>query len=170
MTTRRAVLVLGALEAFPPISMDLYVPELPRLADDLHTSVSLAQATMSACMMGLALGQLVSGPLSDRFGRRRPLLAGTALFAVFSLLCALAPNVEILLMTRFLQGATGSAGIVVGLAVARDLAEGRELARLLSLLGLVGALAPILAPVAGGQLAADAPASRCVRHAEISDV
>ncbi|WP_241990140.1 MULTISPECIES: multidrug effflux MFS transporter [unclassified Streptomyces] len=154
MSARRAAFVLGSLEVFGPLSMDLSMPLLPQLAKDLDTSSSLAQASMSVCMLGLALGQLVTGPLSDRFGRRRPLLWGIALFTLFSLLCAFAPNIEILLVTRFLQGLTGSAGVVIALAAARDIASGIELARLLSLLGLVGALAPILAPVAGGQLAA----------------
>ena len=153
MSPRRAALVLGSLEVFGPLSMDLYMPTLPRLADDLGTSDSLAQASMSVCMLGLALGQLVVGPLSDRMGRRRPLLVGVAAFTLFSLLCALAPTIEILLVTRALQGLTGSAGVVIALAAARDIAEGVELVRLLALLGLVGALAPILAPVAGGQLA-----------------
>jgi DHA1 family bicyclomycin/chloramphenicol resistance-like MFS transporter len=154
MSMRRAVLVLGLLEIFGPVSMDLYMPALPDLARDLGTSDSLAQATMSACMLGLALGQLVAGPLSDRLGRRRPLLVGVGLFAVFSLVCAGAPTIGVLLVARFLQGLAGSAGIVVALAAARDLAEGVELVRLLALLAAVGAIAPIVAPVVGGQLAA----------------
>lgn len=154
MSMRRAAVVLGLLEVFGPISMDLYMPALPGLARDLHTSDSLAQATMSACMLGLALGQLIAGPLSYRLGRRRPLLVGIALFAVLSVVCAVAPTIEVLLVARFFQGLSGSAGIVVALAAARDIAEGTELVRLLALLGAVGALAPILAPVAGGQLAA----------------
>ncbi|MFF8811301.1 multidrug effflux MFS transporter [Streptomyces pactum] len=154
MSARRAAVVLGSLEVFGPLSMDLSMPLLPQLAEDLRTNDSLAQASMSVCMLGLALGQLVTGPLSDRLGRRRPLLWGVALFTLFSLLCALAPTIEILLLTRFLQGVAGSAGVVIALAAARDIASGVALARLLSLLGLVGALAPVLAPVAGGQLAA----------------
>ncbi|WP_116198673.1 multidrug effflux MFS transporter [Amycolatopsis circi] len=150
----RMAVVLGLLEVFGPISMDLYLPALPRLADDLRAGQSLAQATMSVCMLGLAFGQLVVGPLSDRFGRRRPLLAGIALFTVLSVVCAFSPSIEVLLAARFLQGLCGSAGIVLSLAVARDLAEGVELVRLLALLTTVGALAPIVAPVIGGQLAA----------------
>ncbi|GLZ42538.1 multidrug effflux MFS transporter [Actinokineospora sp. NBRC 105648] len=153
MSLRRVAVVLGLLEMFGPISMDLYMPALPELATELDTSDSLAQATMSACMLGLALGQLVVGPLSDRFGRRKPLLAGVALFAVLSLVCAVAPSIELLLAARFFQGLSGSAGIVVALAVARDLTEGVELVRLLAMLTTVGALAPIVAPVVGGQLA-----------------
>ncbi|MET9267232.1 multidrug effflux MFS transporter [Amycolatopsis sp. NPDC004079] len=150
----RMAVVLGLLEVFGPISMDLYLPALPQLADDLRAGQSLAQATMSVCMLGLAFGQLVVGPLSDRFGRRRPLLAGIGLFTVLSVVCAFAPSIEVLLAARFLQGLCGSAGIVLSLAVARDLAEGVELVRLLALLTTVGALAPIVAPVIGGQLAA----------------
>ncbi|MCR6490717.1 multidrug effflux MFS transporter [Amycolatopsis sp. OK19-0408] len=152
MNRRRLAVVLGLLEVFGPISMDLYLPALPRLAADLHTSTSLAQATMSICMLGLAFGQLVVGPLSDRFGRRRPLLAGTALFAVLSLVCAAAPSIEVLLAARLLQGLCGSAGIVLSLAIARDVASGVELVQLLAVLTTVGALAPIVAPLAGGQL------------------
>ncbi|GAA4761261.1 multidrug effflux MFS transporter [Streptomyces sanyensis] len=151
---RRAAVVLGSLEVFGPLSMDLSMPLLPQLAEDLGTSDSLAQASMSVCMLGLAFGQLVAGPLSDRLGRRRPLLWGIALFTLFSLLCALAPSIETLLVARFLQGLTGSAGVVVALAAARDVAVGVQLVRLLSMLALVGALAPVLAPVVGGQLAA----------------
>ncbi|WP_433271555.1 multidrug effflux MFS transporter [Actinosynnema sp. CS-041913] len=153
MSLRRVAVVLGLLETFGPISMDLYLPTLPRLAADLDTSESLAQATMSACMLGLALGQLVVGPLSDRFGRRRPLLVGVGLFAVLSLVCAVTPSIELLLAARFFQGLCGSAGIVIALAVARDLTDGVELVRLLAMLTTVGALAPIVAPVVGGQLA-----------------
>ncbi|MDQ4214575.1 multidrug effflux MFS transporter [Microbacterium capsulatum] len=153
MGTLRAMLVLGLLEAFGPLSMDLYLPQLPQLASALGTSDALAQATMSACMIGLGLGQLVAGPLSDRFGRRRPLLVGVAAFAALSLACALAPGIELLLVARFLQGLAGSAGIVICLAVARDQFQGAELSRMLSHLFLVSGTAPVVAPVVGGQLA-----------------
>ncbi len=108
---------------------------------------------MSACMIGLGLGQLVAGPLSDRLGRRLPLLVGVAAFAVLSAVCAVAPTIELLLVARFLQGLAGSAGIVICLAIARDQFEGIELSRMLSLLFLVSGTAPIIAPVVGGQLA-----------------
>ena len=152
MSKRRIVLVLGALEAFGPLSMDLYMPALPHLAETLQTNDTLAQTTMSVCMIGLGVGQLIAGPLSDRYGRRRPLLAGVALFTVFSLVCAFAPTIEMLLLARLLQGLAGSAGVVIALAVARDLFSGIELSKMLSLLALVGASAPIFAPVLGGQL------------------
>ena len=153
MGTLRAMLVLGLLEAFGPLSMDLYLPQLPQLATALGTSDALAQTTMSACMVGLGLGQLAAGPLSDRFGRRRPLLVGVSAFAALSLVCALAPGIEVLLVARFLQGLAGSAGIVICLAVARDQFSGAELSRMLSLLFLVSGAAPVIAPVVGGQLA-----------------
>lgn len=153
MGTLRAMLVLGMLEAFGPLSMDLYLPQLPQLASALGTSDALAQATMSACMVGLGLGQLAAGPLSDRYGRRRPLIVGVSAFAVLSLVCAFAPGIEVLLAARFLQGLAGSAGIVICLAVARDQFAGAELSRMLSLLFLVSGAAPVVAPVVGGQLA-----------------
>lgn len=153
MSLRRSILVLGVLEAFGPLSMDLYLPQLPQLAGSLGTSDALAQATMSVCMVGLGVGQLVAGPLSDRFGRRRPLLVGVALFAILSLVCALAPTIQVLLVARLLQGLAGSAGLVITMAVARDMYSGVELSRMLSLLALVSASTPIIAPVIGGALA-----------------
>ncbi|QIM18935.1 multidrug effflux MFS transporter [Leucobacter coleopterorum] len=149
----RITLVLGALEAFGPLSMDLYMPQLPQLARTLDTSDALAQATMSVCMIGLGIGQLIAGPLSDRFGRKPPLVTGVVLFAVFSAVCAFAPTIEVLLIARLLQGLAGSAGVVISMAVARDLFHGIELSRMLSLLALVTSLTPIIAPVVGGQLA-----------------
>jgi DHA1 family bicyclomycin/chloramphenicol resistance-like MFS transporter len=133
--------------------MDLYLPQLPQLARSLDTSDALAQATMSVCMIGLGIGQLIAGPLSDRFGRKRPLVTGVVLFAVLSAVCAVAPTIEVLLAARFLQGLAGAAGVVISMAVARDLFHGVELSRMLSLLALVSSLTPIIAPVIGGQLA-----------------
>lgn len=149
----RITLVLGLLEAFGPLSMDLYLPQLPQLASTLGTSDALAQVTMSVCMVGLGIGQLVAGPLSDRFGRRRPLLIGVVLFAALSAVCAVSPTIEVLLAARFLQGLAGSAGVVISMAVARDLFHGVELSRMLSLLALVTSVTPIIAPIIGGQLA-----------------
>ncbi|HET9655055.1 MAG TPA: multidrug effflux MFS transporter [Kineosporiaceae bacterium] len=148
----RLLLVLGPLSAFGPLSMDLYLPALPEIARDLHSGDAAAQLTMSACMVGLAVGQLVAGALSDRFGRRKPVLVGVALFAVLSVGCALAPSMPVLIGLRFLQGLAGSAGIVVARAVVRDLYDGAAAARVFSLLMLVLGAAPVLAPVLGGQL------------------
>ncbi len=148
------ILLLGLLEAFGPLSMDLYMPALPELAQSLGTTDALAQMTMAVCMIGLGVGQLVAGPLSDRFGRRRPLLAGVVAFTVLSVACALAPTIEWLLVFRALQGVGGAAGMVITLAIARDLYAGVELSRMLSWLALVGATSPIVAPLLGGWLAA----------------
>ncbi|WP_028590426.1 multidrug effflux MFS transporter [Paenibacillus massiliensis] len=144
--------VLGALSAFAPLSIDMYLPSLPILAQDLQTTASLAQLSLTACLLGLAIGQLIAGPLSDVRGRRGPLIVSLVLYAVASLLCVFAPNIGILLVLRFVQGLTGSAGIVISRAVARDLYSGPALTRFFSLLMLVNGLAPIAAPVLGGLL------------------
>jgi DHA1 family bicyclomycin/chloramphenicol resistance-like MFS transporter len=147
-------LLLGGLSAFGPLSMDMYLPGLPELGRELHASASATQLTLTACLAGLALGQLVAGPLSDRLGRRRPVLVGIAVYTVASLLCAVAPSIAVLVLLRFVQGAAGAAGIVIGRAVVRDLYEGDAAARLFSSLTLVNGVAPILAPVLGAQLLA----------------
>jgi MFS transporter, DHA1 family, multidrug resistance protein len=150
---RAAILItLGALSAFGPLSMDLYLPSLPSLGRSLGASDSLAQLTMSVCMVGLAVGQLFGGPLSDRFGRRRPLLLGVAAFAVASALCALAPNIGTLIALRLVQGLAGSFGIVISRAVVRDLFHGDAASRVFSTLMMVTGVAPVLAPLAGGQI------------------
>lgn len=146
------ILLLGLLEAFGPLSMDLYMPALPELADSLNTTDTLAQVSMSVCMIGLGVGQLIAGPFSDRLGRRKPLLAGVIVFTVFSVACALAPSIEWLLVFRAFQGVGGAAGMVVTLAIARDLYSGIALVKMLSWLALVGAISPIIAPLLGGQL------------------
>jgi DHA1 family bicyclomycin/chloramphenicol resistance-like MFS transporter len=148
----RLVLLLGSLSAFGPLSNDMYLPALPQLANDLGVGASAAQLTLTTCLAGLAVGQLVSGPMSDRFGRRRPLLAGVVVYAVASALCAVAPSASFLIVFRFVQGAAGGFGIAVSRAVARDLHSGDALARFLSTLMLVNGLAPILAPVVGAQV------------------
>lgn len=152
MSRIRLVLLLGSLSAFGPLSNDMYLPALPQLANDLGVGASAAQLTLTTCLAGLAVGQLVSGPMSDRFGRRRPLLAGVVVYAVASALCAVAPSASFLIVFRFVQGAAGGFGIAVSRAVARDLHSGDALARFLSTLMLVNGLAPILAPVVGAQV------------------
>jgi DHA1 family bicyclomycin/chloramphenicol resistance-like MFS transporter len=146
------VVILGALSAFGPISTDLYLPALPGLARDFDAAPWEVQLTLTTSLAGLALGQLLVGPLSDVLGRRRPLLVGLAAYALASLLCALAPTIPALAVFRFLQGCAGAAGIVIARAVVRDLHSGAAAARLYSLLLLVLGAAPILAPIAGGQL------------------
>jgi MFS transporter, DHA1 family, multidrug resistance protein len=146
------VVVLGLLTMFGPLSLDLYLPALPQLADDLGTSTSAAQLSITACLVGLALGQLVAGALSDRLGRRRPLIVGLSAYLVASVACALAPSVTVLVVLRFIQGLGGAAGIVISRAIARDLYSGRALMIFFSRLLLIAGLAPVIAPILGGQL------------------
>jgi MFS transporter, DHA1 family, multidrug resistance protein len=146
------LVVLGALSAFGPLAMDMYLPATPTIAASLHAGQSLVQLTLSGCLAGLAIGQLVAGPLSDGLGRRRPLFAGLAAFVALSVACALAPDTGSLIVFRFLQGMAGAAGVVLSLAMVRDMYEGTELARVLGSLTLVFGLAPVLAPVIGGQV------------------
>src|SRR5262245_24632198 len=135
-----------------PLSIDFYLPGLPELSDDLNASASQAQLTLTACLAGLALGQLLAGPLSDRLGRRRPLLVGLAGYTAASLACAFSPSVYALIVLRLAQGFAGAGAIVIARAVVRDLRSGAAAARLFSALMLVGGLAPMLAPILGGQL------------------
>jgi len=148
----RLVFILGALTAFGPLSIDMYLPGLPALASSLDASAWAAQLTLTACLAGLAFGQIVAGPLSDRFGRRRPVLTGVGAYAALSALCAVAPSVLPLVGLRLLQGLAGAAGIVIARAVVRDVYSGHAAARFFSLLMLVNGAAPILAPVLGGQV------------------
>ncbi|MFE9603544.1 multidrug effflux MFS transporter [Streptomyces hokutonensis] len=154
--TRRAgllvVLILGGLTATPPLSMDMYLPALPAVTRALHAPAATVQLTLTACLAGMALGQLVVGPMSDRWGRRRPLLTGLAVYVVATALCAFAPNVEFLVAFRLLQGLAGAAGIVIARAVVRDLYDGVAMARFFSTLMLVSGVAPVVAPLVGGQI------------------
>ena len=148
----RLFLLLGGLTAFGPLSIDMYLPALPAISRDLVASESLIQLTLTACLIGLALGQLLAGPLSDTLGRRRPLLVGVSVYVLASLLCALAPTAWILVVLRLIQGLAGAAGIVIARAIVRDMYSGVPAARYFSRLILVMGLAPILAPVLGGQV------------------
>lgn len=148
----RLLVLLGSLTAFGPLSIDMYLPALPAIARDLAASESVVQVTLTACLIGLALGQIVAGPLSDSLGRRRPLLMGVAGYVVVSLLCATAPSAWLLVVLRLIQGLTGAAGVVIARAIVRDLYSGAAAARYFSRLILVMGLAPILAPVLGAQV------------------
>jgi MFS transporter, DHA1 family, multidrug resistance protein len=148
----RFVLVLGALIALGPLTIDMYLPALPSLRDDLAATESQAQLTLTGMLLGLALGQLVIGPLSDALGRRLPLVAGLGVHAMSSVLCAIAPTVEVLTVVRVLQGFAGAAVSVVAMAMVRDLFDGLAVAKLMSRLMLVIGVAPILAPTLGGQV------------------
>jgi DHA1 family bicyclomycin/chloramphenicol resistance-like MFS transporter len=146
------VLILGSLAAIGPLSIDMYLPALPTITQDFNTNASLVQLSLTFFLLGLALGQLFVGPISDVRGRRTPLLIGLALYAATSLLCVLSPSVEGLVVLRFIQGLAGSAGIVISRAIVRDMYSGSELTKFFTLLMLVNGVAPILAPIAGGQV------------------
>ena len=152
---RRMVLVtllLGGFTAFGPLSMDLYLPAFPLLADEFGTTDAAVQLTLTADVIGLLIGQLILGPLSDQWGRRRLLLGSTLVCAIASVLCALAPSIGALVGWRFLQGLAGAGGIVLARAIAADVARGVAAARLFSLFMTVSSVAPILAPVIGGAM------------------
>ena len=148
---RFAVLaLLGVLVAGGPLGTDMYSPGLPQVIDDLGTEVGLVQLTLMAYNLGLGAGQFAWGPISDRIGRRVPVIVGAASFALAAFLCSLAPNIGVLLAARVLMGFAGAAGIVVGRAIARDLYSGAELTRVFGLLGVVFGIAPVLGPLIGG--------------------
>jgi DHA1 family bicyclomycin/chloramphenicol resistance-like MFS transporter len=148
----RLIIIIGALSAFGPLSIDMYLPGLPSLSKDLGGADWQVQLTLTACLLGLASGQIVAGPLSDAKGRYRPLLVGLLIYSLASLACALAPNIFVLILTRVLQGAAGSAGIVIARAMVRDMFSGDEIARFFAMTMAINGLAPILAPILGGQL------------------
>lgn len=145
-------MVLGSFAAIAPLSLDMYLPSLPSLAEDLGSSTSLTQLSLTACLLGMAVGQLYFGPLSDQRGRRRPLIVSLIIYCVASILCATASSIWLLILLRFIQGASGAGGMVISRAIVRDLYSGTELTKFFSLLMLINGAAPILAPVFGGQL------------------
>lgn len=144
------IVLLGAMTAFGAISIDMYLPALPTIGADLDASPAAVQRTLSALLIGLAIGQLVYGPLSDRIGRRVPILAGIALYIGASIWCALAADVTQLAIARFVQGLGACSSLVVSRAVVRDRYDHNETARIFSLINLVFGLVPILAPLLGG--------------------
>lgn len=144
------ILILGSLTAFGPLSMDMYLPALPEIGSALGTSTSLVQMSLTACLLGLGLGQIVFGPYSDVHGRRKPLLFTLIGYALASFLSAFSPNIYVFIILRFIQGFTGAAGIVIARASARDMYSGKELTKFVALLSLVNGAAPILAPIFGG--------------------
>ncbi|MEU6247718.1 multidrug effflux MFS transporter [Glycomyces sp. NPDC047010] len=146
------VFVLGALSATAPIAIDLYLPAFPAMADALGTPESRIQLTLTAMMIGMGVGQAVVGPLSDRFGRRKPLLIGMSVFTLVSLLCAVATSADLLIALRFVQGLSGAAGVVVARAVIRDHFAGDDMTRFTAKMMFVTMLAPMLGPIVGAQL------------------
>ena len=152
--TRLLPTLLLLLTVFGPISMDLYLPALPALTADLGASTSVAQLTVTACLVGLAAGQLLAGPLSDRFGRRGILLIGIVAYIATSALCAASATIETLIVARFVQGLAGGVGIVIAQAAGRDVYSGGALIRFYGRLTVVGGLAAIIGPLLGGLLSA----------------
>lgn len=150
--SRWLVVTLGALSGFAPLAVDMYLPAFPRIASDLGTSVSNVQLTLSLFLAGLAVGQVLWGTLSDHWGRRSPILLGCLVFAAAAIVCAVGNSVASMIVSRFLMGVGGSAGVVVSRAVVRDLFDETESARFYSMMMIIGGLAPIVAPFLGGIL------------------
>lgn len=141
--------VLALLSAIAPFAIDMYLPAFPQMMLDFDTNATSVQLTLTTFMLGLAVGQLVIGPLSDQFGRRKPLLIGTVFCLLASIMCALAPSIEALIVLRFIQGFSGSAGVVLARAIISDISRGVQAAKLFSLMMTVGGIAPVVAPLLG---------------------
>lgn len=149
MKRSRFVILLGALTALIPFTIDMYLPAFPTLAEVYQTNASAVQLSLTACLLGLAFGQLVTGPLSDTLGRRKPLIIFLIVYAIASVACIFAPNIYVFVGLRFVQGFAASAGLVISRAIVRDVSSGAELTRLFALLMVVNNLVPLLAPSFG---------------------
>ncbi|GAA1972418.1 multidrug effflux MFS transporter [Microbacterium pumilum] len=144
------ILALGLLAATAPLSLDAYLPALPAIATEFGVSAQQIQLSLTACLLGLGLGQILAGPMGDRWGRRRPMLAGAILYVLSSLACAFAPSAGALIVLRLVQGLSGAVGLVLSRAVVHDLVKGRHATSLYSAMAAVSGAAPIIAPIAGG--------------------
>jgi len=149
------ILILGLLTAIGPFSIDMYLPGFPSIATDLHSSIARVALSLSSFFIGISIGQLVYGPLLDRFGRKKPLYVGLSIYLLSSMGCAMAISVNMLIALRFLQALGGCAGMVASRAMVRDLFEVKDNAKVFSLLMLVVAVSPIIAPTLGGYIAAN---------------
>ena len=143
---------LGLMTAMAPLATDMYLPALPTVQVDLGISASLAQMTLTMTMLGMALGQIFAGPISDRYGRKWPLAAGMVIFTLSTVGCVWAQDIMVFLFFRFVSGFAGASGIVIAKAIARDVCQGPELTKFFAMLMMVNGLAPIIAPVIGGQI------------------
>ncbi len=152
LTSVWTTILLAAAVALGPLATDMYLPALPQIGNDFSTGTDQVQLTLSLYMLGFALAQLVCGPLADRFGRKPIMIGGFLLFALASVGCAMATNIETLMLCRFLQALGGSAGPVLGRAAIRDIYTPREAARIMAILASIMALAPAIAPTIGGFL------------------
>ena len=148
----KTALVLGLLSAIGPFAVDMYLPALPSIGSSLNTSMPAVQASLMVFFIAMGVGQIIYGPVSDMLGRKRPLFFGLAVFALASVGCALAPDIQTLIVLRFIQGLGASAAMVIPRAVVRDLHTGVDAARLMSLLMLVFSVSPVLAPLVGSRL------------------
>lgn len=146
------LIVIGIISAIGPFVTDFYLPALPELMTYFKTSSSMTQLSLTFSMIGLALGQIFIGPLSDKYGRKIPLIISMILFTISTIFCLISWDIESFIISRFIQGFTGAGGIVISRSIATDLYSGRELAKFFSMLSCVQGLAPICAPVLGGLL------------------
>ncbi|KAL3946876.1 multidrug effflux MFS transporter [Lentilactobacillus hilgardii] len=146
------VFILGTISATGPLSIDLYLPALPEMTRDLQTHASLIQLSLSACLLGLAIGQLISGPLSDKYGRKGPLIVGFLSFGLVSLLIASSHSVYLLIGLRFIQGLAGASGQVLSRAITSDLFSGPLLTKFYSMLSAVNGIFPVISPIIGGYI------------------
>ncbi|MGN1265584.1 MAG: multidrug effflux MFS transporter [Muribaculaceae bacterium] len=144
------LLFLGSISAFGPFVTDMYLPSLPSMVDFFDTSISMVQLGLSFSMIGLALGQLVFGPLSDKYGRKRPLQVAMIVFCISTLISIFSPTIEVFIVLRLLQGMAGAGGIVLSRSIATDTYDGHDLLKMLAIIGAINGIAPIFAPVIGG--------------------
>lgn len=146
------VLLLGVLSAFGPFVVDLYLPALPQLAEFFHTGTSMTQLTLTTAMIGLAVGQLLLGPISDKFGRKKPLIVSLLVYIASTVAIIFSPNIETMIVLRVVQGLSSAGSVVISRAVATDLYRGREMTRFFGLLMTINGLAPIISPILGSLL------------------
>ena len=146
------IIFLGVMTAMAPLSTDMYLPSLPEISSSFGISTSMTQLTLTMTMIGMSVGQILGGPVSDRLGRKIPLFMGMVGFTAASLVCAVTENIYVFLAFRFVQGLSGAFGIVIARAVARDVVDGPALMKFMAILMMVNGLAPIAAPVAGAQV------------------
>ena len=145
----RFALLLAVFCALGPFTVDMYLSSFPQIMEFFHTNASMVQASLTSALLGLSLGQIVIGPLSDVHGRRKPLLFSMILFFITSIGCAISPNVEFFIVLRFIQGFSASAGLVIARAIIRDLYDGVELTKFFALLTTITSVTPLLSPLAG---------------------
>ena len=146
------VILLGVLSAFGPFVVDLYLPSLPQLAQFFDTTASMTQLTLTTAMIGLAVGQLLLGPMSDKFGRKKPLIISLLIYIISTILLIFSPNIETMIVLRAVQGLSSAGSVVISRAVATDLYRGREMTRFFGLLMTINGIAPIISPILGSLL------------------